>query len=243
MPDDDEELNGVEPDPEELARIGKEFETALAGGYAEFVSSVLLGETYQGLRDRAWKELRLLRAETGRLSAKKKLSPHALGERIYAEIAYWGLIHNLDENLAWVRENPGFRAPEGHIPSRHAVEDQIFLGIVNEKNNPQRTGRKPRMGGLPVPNVEIEVKDPDVRRAVEVVFAAIGGQKLLLEDRGDELEAALAESDPPSEPAVKGAWLQIHATIDYERLQLDEGQEAELVRELQRLRLYRLPGD
>jgi hypothetical protein len=85
--------------------------------------------------------------------------------------------------------------------------------------------------------------DTQIQAALEVVLAAIGMERMSLGDRADHLLMTLRKSLPSTEdPEVELAWHRIHATVDHERLGLDEGREAEFLRTLNQAGLYRI-GD
>ena len=65
-----------------------------------------------------------------------------------------------------------------------------------------------------------------VRAAVEVVLTAIGAEYLMSEDLGPKLRDALEVGQPdeiePKDPMLEQAWYRVHATVDYQRSELDE---------------------
>jgi len=79
-------------------------------------------------------------------------------------------------------------------------------------------------------------------RALDIITAAVDTVGMMLEDREIELEKALRDGACPGakQPRLRDAFLRVYATIDHQRLQLDEEQESELIRILQEAGLYRL---
>ena len=84
--------------------------------------------------------------------------------------------------------------------------------------------------------MEFKSDNLDLRTALQIVAAAVGTERLLLEGREAALMSALkagtGEIDKIEDPAIEEAVLRIYATVDNLRLDLDEEAERDFIRAL-----------